>query len=121
MRHDAHPSLPTRSKRNDKPPYQLATKAEASSQEGTHLDPKLAHHSTQMGHILVSKWGEVLIMKRMGFMHPNMQPSSEDRRYFDAFFDRNLVGRDVKEMDELFPTTKTLAGRSSHRPLIAAT
>lgn len=74
-----------------------------------------------MGHILVSKWGEVLIMKRMGFTHLNMQPSSEDRRYFDAFFDRNVMGRDIKEMDELFSTTKTLDGRSSHRPLIMAT
>jgi hypothetical protein len=60
-------------------------------------------------------------MKRMGFTHLNTQPSSGDRHCFDAFFDRNLTDKDVKAMDELFLITKTLAQRSSHRPLVAVT
>lgn len=49
-------------------------------------------------------------MKRMGFTHPNTHPSSGDRHCFDAFFNRNLMDRDVKAMDELFLITKTLVG-----------
>ena len=56
----------------------------------------------------------------MGFMHPNAMPSSKERRTFDAFFDRNMTDQEVEAMDELFPATKTKAGRVSHWPIAVA-
>lgn len=70
-----------------------------------------------MEHISVSKQGEVLIMKKMGFTHPSVIPSSKERRTFDAFFDKNMMDQEVEAMDELFPTTKTKASRVSHRSI----
>ena len=73
-----------------------------------------------MGHIVpVSKRGEVILMKKMGFTH-SAQPSSGERRSFDAFFSRNMTDQEVKAMEELFPANITRAGKTTRRPLAAA-
>jgi hypothetical protein len=72
-----------------------------------------------MGHMPVSKRGEALLMKRMGFTNSSAQRTSGDRRCFDVFFDRNLMDTEVVAMDELFPATKTRTGQSSRRSFIA--
>jgi hypothetical protein len=76
--------------------------------------------SQQLGHIPVSKRGEVLAMKKLGFTHPNAQPTSADRRSYDSFFRRTLTDGEVAAMDELLPATKPRAGRAARRPIVAA-
>lgn len=56
-------------------------------------------------------------MRKMGFTHPNAQPSSVDRRSYDTFFDKNLTDGEVAAMDELFPAMKSKADRMTCQPL----
>jgi len=71
-----------------------------------------------MGHIPVSKRGEVILMK-MGFTHPSAQPSSGERRDYDAFFNREMTDQEVEALDNLFQANKTRAGKTTRRPLAA--
>jgi len=73
----------------------------------------------QLGHIPVSKRGEVIAMKRLGFTHPSAQPSSGQRRDYDAFFNREMTDQEVEALDNLFQANKTRAGKTTRRPLAA--
>jgi hypothetical protein len=68
-----------------------------------------------MGHISASKRGEVLLMKKMGFVEPSAPPSSAAKRSYHSYFKGNLSAADVEDLDDLFPAcrgcpVKQLAG-----------
>jgi hypothetical protein len=62
----------------------------------------------QMGHIPASKRGEVLLMKKMGFLEPSAPPSSAAKRSYDSYFKGELSTADVEALDELFQTCRGL-------------
>jgi hypothetical protein len=61
-----------------------------------------------MDHISASKRGEVLLMKRMGFLESSAPPSSAAKRFYDSYFKGDLSTADVKALDELFPACRGL-------------
>jgi hypothetical protein len=63
-----------------------------------------------MDHISVSKRGEVLLMKRMGFLEPSAAPSSAAKHSYDSYFEGDLSTAEVEALDELFPAYKGLRG-----------
>jgi hypothetical protein len=63
-----------------------------------------------MDHIPVSKHGEVLLMKRMGFLEPSAPPSSTAKRSYESYFEADLLTAEVEALDELFPACKGLRG-----------
>jgi hypothetical protein len=56
-----------------------------------------------MGHIPASKCGEVLLMKKMGFLEPSAPPSSAAKRSYESYFKGDLSVADVEALDDLFP------------------
>jgi hypothetical protein len=56
----------------------------------------------QMDHVPVSKCGEVLLMKKMGFLEPSAPPSSAAKCSYDSYFKSDLLTADVEALDELF-------------------
>jgi hypothetical protein len=74
----------------------------------------------EMGHIPVSKRGEVLAMRKMGFIHPTAHPTSADRRNYDSFFNKTLTEGEIQAMDELLPATRPRGGRAGRRPIPVA-
>jgi hypothetical protein len=67
----------------------------------------------QMDHIPVSKRGEVLLMKRIGFLEPSAPPFSAAKCSFDSYFEGDL---DVEALNELFPACKRMFGGRARRP-----
>ena len=63
-----------------------------------------------LAHILTSKRGEVLLMRRMGFAPPAGPISSASKRAYDDFFARNWTSSEVEALDELFPATAATIG-----------
>ena len=61
-------------------------------------------------HIPISKRGEVLLMRRMGFAPPADPISSASKRAYDDFFARNWTSSEVEALDELFPATASTFG-----------
>jgi len=64
-----------------------------------------------LAHIPISKRGEVLLMRRMGFAPPAGPISSASKRAYDDLFARNLTSSEVEALDELFPATTATTGR----------
>jgi len=64
----------------------------------------------QMDHILASKHGEVLLMKKMGFMAPSAPSFSVSKRSYDSYFKGNLSAAGIEALDELFPASKAMTG-----------
>ena len=64
-----------------------------------------------LAHIPISKRGEVLLMRRMGFAPPAGPISSASKRAYDDFFVRNWTSSEVEALDELFPATTATTGR----------
>ena len=62
-----------------------------------------------LAHILISKRGEVLLMRRMGCA-PAGPISSTFKRAYDDFFARNWTSSEVEALDELFPATAATIG-----------
>jgi hypothetical protein len=62
------------------------------------------------GHISVSKHGEVLIMKRMGFVAPSALISSTAKHSYDLYFQGNLSKSNIEALDELFPACRAMTG-----------
>jgi len=60
----------------------------------------------------VSKRGEVLLMKKMGFLEPSAPSSSAAKCSYDSYFKCDLLATDVEALNELFPACK---GMSSDR------
>jgi hypothetical protein len=54
-----------------------------------------------MDHIPASKHGEVLLMKKMGFLEPSVSPSSVAKRSYDSYFKGDLSATDIEALDEL--------------------
>ena len=63
-----------------------------------------------MDHIPASKRGEVLLMKKMGFMAPSVPSSSAAKRSYDSYFKGNLSAADIEALDELFPASRAMTG-----------
>jgi len=61
-----------------------------------------------MDHIPASKHGEVLLMKKMGFMAPSAPSSSVAKRSYDSYFKGNLSAVDIEALDELFPASRAM-------------
>ena len=64
-----------------------------------------------LAHIPISKQGEVLLMRRMGFAPPAAAISSASERAYDDFFARNLTSNEVEALDVLFTATNATTGR----------
>ena len=64
-----------------------------------------------LAHIPISKRGEVLLMRRMGFAPPAGPISSASKRAYDDFFARNWTSSEVEALDVLFPATNASTGR----------
>jgi hypothetical protein len=64
-----------------------------------------------LAHILTSKLGKVLLMKRMGILPPPTPVLSASKQTYDALFIGNLTPSHVVALDELFPATNSRAGR----------
>ena len=58
--------------------------------------------------ISASKRGEVLLMKKMGFMAPSAPSSSAAKRSYDSYFKGNLSAADIEALDELFPASRAM-------------
>jgi hypothetical protein len=60
----------------------------------------------QMDHVPASKHGEVLLMKRMGFLEPSAPPSSAAKHSYKSYFKGDLSAADVDALDDLFPACR---------------
>jgi len=67
--------------------------------------------SQQLAHVPTSKRGEVLLMRKMGILQNTAPPSPGAKWAYDAILSGNLTTSQVAALDELFPATKTRAGR----------
>ena len=63
-----------------------------------------------LAHIPISKRGEVLLMRKMGFAPPAGPISSASKRAYDDFFARNWTSSEVQALEELFPATAATIG-----------
>ena len=63
-----------------------------------------------LAHIPISKRGEVLLMRRMGFASPAGPISFASKKAYDDFFARNWTSSEVEALDELFPATAATIG-----------
>ena len=63
-----------------------------------------------LAHILTSKRGEVLLMRRMGFAPPAGPISSASKRAYDDFFARNWTSSEVEALDAMFPASNATTG-----------
>jgi hypothetical protein len=81
------------------PPKQLPPKQ---------LVPKRSRRiaAQQMDHILTSKRGEVLLMRRMGFLEPSAPPSSAAKDSYESFFEGDISATDAEALDSLFPACR---------------
>lgn len=68
----------------------------------------------KMDHVPASKRGEVLLMRRLGGLPANAQPTSASRRSFDKMF-TNLTNTEQEAFNELFPATKKKGARVARR------
>jgi len=63
-----------------------------------------------LAHIPISKRGEVLLMRRMGFAPPAGPISSASKGAYDEFFVRNWTSSEVEALDALFPASNATTG-----------
>jgi hypothetical protein len=56
-----------------------------------------------MDHIPTSKRGEVLLMRRMGFLEPSAPLSSAAKDLYESFFEGDISAADAEALDSLFP------------------
>lgn len=68
----------------------------------------------QLDHVPTSKRGEVLLMRRLGTLPANGQPTSASRRHFDKLF-IDLSNSESEAFDELFLVTRKRGGRVAWR------
>jgi hypothetical protein len=47
-----------------------------------------------MDHITTSKRGEVLLMRKMGFLEPSTPPSSAAKHSYESFFEADISDAD---------------------------
>jgi hypothetical protein len=66
----------------------------------------------QMDHVPASKRGEVLLMRRMGFLEPSAPPFSAAKDSYESFFEGDISAADAEAFDSLFPACR---GRSCGR------
>jgi hypothetical protein len=64
----------------------------------------------------MSKWGEVLLMQRMGIVPLIAPVLSASKGTYDAIFGGNLTPSHVAALNELFPVTSS---RTSRRALFS--
>jgi hypothetical protein len=69
-----------------------------------------------MGHIPASKHGEVLLMKKMGFLEPSAPLSFAAKRSYESYFKGDLSAADVEALDDLFPAYRGMSGEAACRP-----
>jgi hypothetical protein len=55
-----------------------------------------------MDHIPTSKPGEVLLMRKIGFLEPSAPPSSAAKDSYDSFFAGDITEADAEALDSLF-------------------
>jgi hypothetical protein len=69
-----------------------------------------------LAHIPTSKWGEVLLMQRLGIVPLIARVSSASKGAYDAIFTGNLTPSHVAALNKLFPATSS---RTSRRALFS--
>jgi hypothetical protein len=65
----------------------------------------------------MSKCGEVLLMKKMGFLEPSALPSSAAKCLYNSYFKGDLSTIDVEALDKLFPACNGMFDNWARRPL----
>jgi hypothetical protein len=65
-----------------------------------------------MDHIPAFKRGEVLLMRRMGFLEPSAPSSSAAKDLYESFFEGDISAANAEAFDSLFPACQ---GRSCGR------
>jgi hypothetical protein len=59
-----------------------------------------------MDHIPASKRGEVLLMRKMGFLEPSTPPSSAAKHSYESFFEADIPDADAEALDAIFPACR---------------
>jgi hypothetical protein len=59
-----------------------------------------------MDHIPTSKRGEVLLMRKMGFLEPSAPPSSAAKHSYESFFEADISDADAEALDAIFPACR---------------
>jgi hypothetical protein len=60
----------------------------------------------RMDHIPTSKHGEVLLMRKMGFLKPSAPPSSAAKYSYESFFEADISDADAETLDAIFPACR---------------
>ena len=68
-----------------------------------------------LSRVPASKWGEVLIMQRMGYTRDPSAPSALELEAFDRLFDGNLAMSEAEAPDELFPAVEKAPSRQPRK------
>jgi hypothetical protein len=97
------------------PPLISPPKQKSPPKQALHLRSKRIA-AQQMGHIPVSKRGEVLLMKKMRFLEPSAPPSSAAKHSYVSYFKGDLSAADVEALDDLFPACRGVPGVAARRP-----